>query len=36
MIFIKVGEHVNEMIAVTAKNFAEFLIVGFSYNQTKR
>ena len=28
-------QHVNEMIAVDVK-FSEFLMVTFSYNQTKR
>ena len=35
MIFIKVGEHVNEMMTVAAYFFSEFLMVRFSYNQTK-
>ena len=35
MIFIKLGQHVNEMIAVAVK-VSEFLAVTFSYNQTKR
>ena len=32
MILLKVGEHVNEMMAVAA----HFFMVRFSYNQTKR
>ena len=36
VIFIKVGEHVNEIMAVAAHFFSEFLMVRFSYNQTKR
>ena len=36
MILINVGEHVNEMMAVAAHFFKEFLMVRFSYNQTKR
>ena len=36
MILIKVGEHVNEMMAVAAHFFSELLMVRFSYNQTKR
>ena len=36
MILIQVGEHVNEMTAVATHFFPEFLMVRFSYNQTKR
>ena len=32
MILTKFGQHVNEMMAVAVK----FLMVTFSYNQTKR
>ena len=35
MILIKAGEHVSEMMAVAVK-VSEFLMVRFSYNQTKR
>ena len=36
MILIKAGEHVSEMTAVAVNKFQNFLIVRFSYNQTKR
>ena len=36
MILIKAGEHVSEMMAVAVKKVSEFLMVRFSYNQTKR
>ena len=35
MILTKLGQHVNEMMVVVVKN-SEFLMVKFSYNQTKR
>ena len=35
MIFTKLGQHVNEMMAVAVKN-SEILVFTFSYNQTKR
>ena len=35
MILKKIGQHVNEMMAVAVK-FSEFLMVMFSYTQTKR
>ena len=35
MILTKFGQHVNEMMAIAVKNFKEFLMVTFSYNQTK-
>ena len=34
MILTKLGQYVNEMMAVAVK-FSEFLMVMFSYNQTK-
>ena len=33
MILTKLGQHVNEMMAAAV---SEFLVVTFSYNQTKR
>ena len=36
VILIKVGEHVNEMMAVAVNYFQNFFMVRFSYNQTKR
>ena len=36
MILTKLGQYVNEMIAVAVKKKIEFFIVMFSYNQTKR
>ena len=36
MILINVGVHVNEMMAVAAHLFQNFVMVRFSYNQTKR
>ena len=36
VILTKLGQHVNEMRKVAAKLFSEFLMVTFSYNQTKR
>ena len=30
------GQHVNEMMAVAVNSILEFLMVTFSYNQTKR
>ena len=35
VILTKLGQHVNEMMAVAVK-VSEFLMVRFSYNQTKR
>ena len=35
MILIKFGQYVNEMMAVAVKKFLNFLMVTFSYNQTK-
>ena len=35
VILSKLGQHVNEMIAVTVKSVL-FLMVQFSYKQTKR
>ena len=35
MILTKLVQHVNEMMVVVVKN-SEFLMVKFSYNQTKR
>ena len=35
MLLTKLGQYVNEMMAVVIKNSAEF-VVTFSYNQTKR
>ena len=32
----KCGQHVNEMMAVAVQKISEFLMVTFSYNQTKR
>ena len=34
MILIKLGQHVNEMMAIAVKKFQN--LVTFSYNQTKR
>ena len=34
--FTKLGQHVNEMMAVAVKKFKNFLFDTFSYNQTKR
>ena len=36
MILIKFGQYINGMMAVAVDNFKEFLMVTFSYNQTKR
>ena len=36
MILTKLGKHVNEMMVVTVKKSSVFLMVTFSYNQTKR
>ena len=36
MILTKLGQHINEMMAVAVKMFLGFLMVTFSYNQTKR
>ena len=36
MILTKFGQHVNEMMAVAAKKFPNFLWSRFFYNQTKR
>ena len=36
MILTKLGQHVNEMMAVRCEKVSEFLVVTFSYNQTKR
>ena len=35
VIFTKQGQHVNELMAVTEKKISNFLMVTFSYNQTK-
>ena len=35
MILKKFGQHVDEMMAVAVKKNSEFLMVMFSYNQTK-
>ena len=36
MILKKFGQYVNEIMAVAVKKNSEFLMVTFSYNQTKR
>ena len=36
MILIKFGQHVSEVMTVAVKKVSEFLVVRFSYNQTKR
>ena len=36
MILTKFGQHVNEMMAVAVNKIKNFLLLTFSYNQTKR